>query len=59
MTESPSMAESCVTFVTCYMNLYDEPFENKGVEWRFGHFRKIAKTVSSSVFFVVPITRPI
>jgi penicillin-binding protein 2 len=36
------------------MNLYDEPFENKGVEWRFGHFRKIAKTGIQLCVFCSP-----
>ena len=45
---------SCVTFVTCYMNLYDEPFENKDVEWRFGHFKKIARTGIQLCVFCSP-----
>jgi hypothetical protein len=36
------------------MNLYDEPFENKDVEWRFGHFRKIAKTGIQLCVFCSP-----
>jgi predicted GH43/DUF377 family glycosyl hydrolase len=36
------------------MNLYDTPFENKDVEWRFGHFRKIAKTGIQICLFCSP-----
>jgi len=32
-----------ITFVTAFMNIYDIPFQNKDVVWRFRHFRKIAQ----------------
>ena len=38
------MAKSNVTFVTAFMNIYNTPFQNKDVEWRFRHFKKIAQT---------------
>ena len=44
------------TFVSCFMNLYDTPFENKDIEWRFGHFRKIASTGISLCIFCSPDT---
>jgi len=33
-----------LTFVTAFLNIYEVPFENKDIEWRFQHFEKIAKT---------------
>lgn len=45
------MVESSITFVTAFMNIYDTPFQNKDVEWRFRHFKKIAETgIQISVF---------
>jgi len=35
---------SSLTFVTAFLNIYEVPFENKDIEWRFNHFEKIAKT---------------
>lgn len=32
------------TFVTAYMNIYETPFQNKDLEWRFEHFHKLAIT---------------
>ena len=32
------------TFVTAFMNIYETPFQNKDLEWRFQHFRKLAQT---------------
>ena len=32
------------TFVTAFMNIYETPFQNKDLEWRFQHFRKMAQT---------------
>jgi hypothetical protein len=38
------MAKTSITFVTAFMNIYNTPFQNKDVEWRFRHFKKIAET---------------
>jgi hypothetical protein len=38
------MEKTSITFVTAFMNIYDTPFQNKDVEWRFRHFKKIAET---------------
>jgi hypothetical protein len=35
---------SAITFVTTFMNIYEVPFQNKDVEWRFRYFRKLAET---------------
>jgi len=32
------------TFVTAFMNIYETPFQNKDLDWRFQHFRKLAAT---------------
>lgn len=32
------------TFVTAFFNIYEIPFENKDIEWRINHFKKIAET---------------
>lgn len=32
------------TFVTTFMNIYETPFQNKDLDWRFQHFRKLAAT---------------
>ena len=37
------MNKTNITFVTAFMNIYETPFQNKDVEWRFRHFRKIAQ----------------
>jgi hypothetical protein len=38
------MGKTSITFVTAFMNIYNTFFQNKDVEWRFRHFRKIAET---------------
>jgi hypothetical protein len=38
------MVKTNITFVTAFMNIYETPFQNKDVEWRFRHFKKIAET---------------
>jgi hypothetical protein len=38
------MNKTSITFVTAFMNIYNTPFQNKDVEWRFRHFKKIAET---------------
>lgn len=38
------MAKSNITFVTAFMNIYNKPFQNKDLDWRFNHFRKLART---------------
>jgi len=35
---------STITFVSAFMNIYDTPYQNKDIEWRFRHFKKIAET---------------
>ena len=42
------------TFVTAFMNIYDTPFQNKDVEWRFRHFKKIADTGIQLAVFCSP-----
>lgn len=32
------------TFVTTFMNIYETPFQNKDLDWRFQHFKKLAET---------------
>jgi hypothetical protein len=32
------------TFVTAFMNIYETPFQNKDLEWRFMQFRKLCET---------------
>jgi len=32
------------TFVTTFMNIYETPFQNKDLDWRFKHFKKLAET---------------
>lgn len=32
------------TFVTAFMNIYETPFQNKDLEWRFAQFRKLCQT---------------
>ena len=49
--------KSTVTFVSCFMNLYETPFENKDVEWRFNHFREIANTGIQLCVYCSPETQ--
>lgn len=42
---------SSITFVSAFMNIYDTPYQNKDVEWRFRHFKKIAQTGIQLVLF--------
>ena len=32
------------TFVSAYMTIYDQPYQNKDRRWRFAHFEKLCKT---------------
>jgi hypothetical protein len=32
------------TFVSAFMNIYETPFQNKDIEWRFIQFRKLCQT---------------
>ena len=32
------------TFVTAFMTIYDRPYQNKDMNWRFTHFRKLCDT---------------
>ena len=43
-----------LTFVTAFMNIYETPFQNKDIEWRFQHFRKIANLGIKIVVFCSP-----
>jgi len=43
-----------LTFVTAFMNIYETPFQNKDIEWRFQHFRKIANLGIQIVVFCSP-----
>jgi len=36
------------------MNIYDTPYQNKDIEWRFRHFKKIAKTGIQLMVFCSP-----
>jgi len=40
-----------ITFVTAYMTIYNESFQNKDQTWRFAHFEKLCQTgISIAVF---------
>ena len=43
-----------VTFVTAFLNIYETPFLNKDIEWRFRHFIKIAETGIPISAFISP-----
>ena len=32
------------TFVSAFMTIYDTPYQNKDLDWRFTHFKKLCKT---------------
>jgi hypothetical protein len=36
--------EAPTTFVSAFMNIYETPFQNKDLEWRFMQFRKLCQT---------------
>ena len=39
------------TFVSTFMTIYDRPFQNKDVNWRFNHFKRLCETgISLAVF---------
>lgn len=42
------------TFVTAFMNIYEKPFQNKDLDWRFQHFRKLAATGINIAVIVSP-----
>jgi hypothetical protein len=42
------------TFVTAFMNIYDTVYQNKDLDWRFQHFRKLAQTGIQLAVFVSP-----
>ena len=48
------MNQSNITFVTAFMNIYQTPFQNKDVELRFRHFKKIAETGIQLAVFCSP-----
>lgn len=48
-----------VTFVTAFLNIYETPFLNKDIEWRFRHFKKIAETGIPISAFVSPDCRTV
>ena len=48
------MKQSNITFVTAFMNIYQTSFQNKDVEWRFRHFKKIAETGIQLAVFCSP-----
>ena len=48
------MKKSSITYVTAFMNIYNTPFQNKDVEWRFRHFKKIAETGIQLAVFCSP-----
>ena len=35
---------SNITFVTTFLNIYEIKYNDRDLEWRFKHFKKIAKT---------------
>jgi hypothetical protein len=40
-----------ITFVTAYMTIYDQPYQNKDQSWRFAQFEKLCQTgISLAVF---------
>jgi len=42
------------TFVTALLNIYQTPFQNKDLEWRFTHFKKLAETKIPIAVIVSP-----
>ena len=53
------MTNSCVTFVTCYMNLYDDLSRTKASNGDLDISEKSREQEFKFVFFVVQITRNI
>jgi len=48
-----------VTFVTAFLNIYETPFLNKDIEWRFRYFKKIAETGIPISAFISPDCRTV
>lgn len=46
--------DSSLTFVTCYLNVYNVDFDNRNIEWRTQHFRKILLAEMNYVIFISP-----
>jgi hypothetical protein len=46
--------DATVTFVTCFVDIYENQFEHKSVEWRFEKFRDIAGTGIPICVYVDP-----
>lgn len=53
MTNFTSQSNN-ITFVTAYFNIYETPFQNKDIEWRFRHFQKLAETGIQISLFCSP-----
>jgi hypothetical protein len=49
-----SCNNSNITFVSAFIKVYDEPFQNKDVAWRLGKFRIIAETGIQLYIYVSP-----
>ena len=45
---------SSLTFVTCYLNVYNVDFDNRNTEWRTRHFRNILLREMNYVIFISP-----
>ena len=43
-----------ITFVTAFMTIYETPYQNKDIHWRFRHFKKLCQTGISIAVFCSP-----
>lgn len=48
------MNQSTITFVTSIIKIYDEPIQNKDIEWRLSKFRIIAETGIQICLYICP-----
>ncbi len=46
--------ESCITFVTSYINIYENHYANRDIEWRTRHFSDIMKSGIQLYVFISP-----
>jgi len=46
--------KSCITFVTSYINIYENHYANRDIEWRTRHFSDIMKTGIQLYVFISP-----
>jgi len=43
-----------ITFVTAFMTIYETPYQNKDIHWRFRHFKQLCQTGISIAVFCSP-----